>query len=109
MMDYGHAAPYHGDSIQVSKTICADDVQETNVTETVEELNAVQTVSSHSFDQELARSGLGRNGDKEEHLLQFRGKGAVKKTHEAHAQLDVAGRIVGHARYLGNIIAFSRF
>ena len=49
--------PIPGDSMQVSKTIYADDVQEKNVTETVAELNAVQAVSSQFFDHELASRG----------------------------------------------------
>ena len=67
-----------GESLQVSKTIYADDEQETSVTATVADMNAVQTVSSQFFDHELECRGLGRNGDKEEHLLHFRGKGSVK-------------------------------
>ena len=97
--------PISGESLQVSKTICADDVQETSITETVAGMNAAQTVSSQFFDHELECKGLGRNGDKEEHLLQFRGKGAVNKTRDARGQLAVTGRIVERARYLGNIIA----
>ena len=97
--------PVSGESLQVSKTICADDVQDTNVTETVAGMNAVQTVSSQFFDHELECRGLGRSGDKEEHLLQTRGKGSVKKAWEARDQLAVTGRIVERARYLGNIIA----
>ena len=62
-------------------------------------------MSSQSFDHELECRGLGRNGDKEEHLIHVRGKGAVNKTREVHDQLAVTGRIVERARYLGNIIA----
>ena len=69
--------PISGESLQVSKTTCADDVQETNVTETVAELNAVQTLSSQFFGHELESRGLGRDGDEEEHVLQFRSKGAM--------------------------------
>ena len=71
----------------------------------ITELSTVLQVSSQSFDYELESRGLGRNRDKEEHLLHFRGKGAVKKTREAHGQMAVTGRIVEIARYLGNIIA----
>ena len=91
--------------MQVSKTIYADDVQETNVTETLAEMNEVLQLSSQFFDHELECRGLGRNGDKEEHLIQFRGKGAVGKTREARDHLAVMGRIVERARCLGNIIA----
>ena len=69
--------PISGESLQVNKTICADDAQETNVTETITELNEVLQVSSHSFDSDLGGRGLGRNSDKEEHLIHCRGKGAV--------------------------------
>ena len=91
--------------MQVNKTMYAGDVQETSVTETIPELNAVLQVSSQSFDHELGRRGLGRNGDKKEHLIHFRGKGAVGKTREIRNQLAVTGKIVERARYIGNIIA----
>ena len=71
--------PITEESLQVSNTICTDDVHDTNVTETVADMNAAQTVNSQFFDHELECKGLGRNGDKEEHLIQCRGKGAVKR------------------------------
>ena len=50
--------PMSGDSVQVSKTIYADDVQETNVTDTVAEMNEVLPVSRQFFDHELECRGL---------------------------------------------------
>ena len=63
--------PRDRESLTVSKTMYADDVQETSVTEAVAELNAVLQVSSQFFDHELECRGLGRNGCKEEHLMNF--------------------------------------
>ena len=71
--------PLSGEPIQVSNTIYADDAQETNVTETVEELNEVLPVGGQFLDHELSCRGLGRNGDKEEHLIQLRGRGQLRR------------------------------
>ena len=96
--------PLSGEPMQVGKTLYADDAQETNVTRGVNEMNEVLHASNRHLNQELTERGLGRNDDKEEHLVQFQGRGAVKKMQEAREHLAVAGRMVERARYLGNII-----
>ena len=71
--------PISGEQVQVGKTLYADDAQETNVTETVDELNGVLHVSNGFLNKELKSRGLGRNDGTDEHLVQFMGRGAVKK------------------------------
>ena len=67
--------PMSGEPVQVGNTTHVDDAHETSVADTVEELSGVLHVSIRFLDKELTSRGLGRNGDTDEHLIQFRGRG----------------------------------
>ena len=67
--------PMSGESLQVCKTIYADDVQETSVTETVAEPNAVHTVSSQLFDHELDSRGWAETETRKSTCFSFEARG----------------------------------
>ena len=95
--------PISGREVQLKSTVFADDVQETNITETVEDLQRTVQDSGDVFDEILARDGMARNKDKDEHLTCMMGRGSVKRMREVRTPGLVDGRVVEKAKYLGTI------
>ena len=95
--------PLTGIRVQVSRTVYADDVAETNLTGTPDEMVATIRDSDAQLDAALGEVGLRQNYDKAEHVPVFMGKGSVAATREVQRRDGVPGRVVRQARYLGNI------